>query len=252
MEGYSNHFIENNAKVLRLYADQWVKDPLHQWSRQWEYPFVYSKILKGTIANKTAMNILDAGSGITFFPYFLKSRLELIKIFCSDIDLDLNNLFSSLNERSGQAIEFINTDLENIPFEDESLDIVYCISVIEHTGNYLRIVDEFYRVIKPGGKLLITFDISLDGTANLSPAESEILLEYVYSKFKRNDATPTLQTLLSNSDIVTTKYVYKVDPNLLPWTRKSVLRKSLKSIIKKQPIKKYPYPFSFYCVEGTK
>jgi ubiquinone/menaquinone biosynthesis C-methylase UbiE len=252
MERFSNNFIENNAKVLRHYAHKWVKDPFHQWSRQWEYAFVYSRVLNSIIANRAIMNILDAGSGITFFPYFLKSKLDPINMICCDIDYDLKDLFGNINKSSSQSIGFINTNLENIPCKDESLDIVYCISVIEHTENFSRIIDEFYRVIKTGGKLLITFDISLDGTAKLSPTESEFLLEYVLSKFKVIEGLPNLQTLLSKSDIFSTKHAYKINPKLLPWTLRSILSKTFKSMITRTPIKKYPYLFSFYCLEGIK
>ena len=69
MENYSNSFIKTNKLLLYPYIQKWIKDPFHQWSRQWEYPYVYSQIssIKGNL------EILDAGSGVTFLPFFIAS-----------------------------------------------------------------------------------------------------------------------------------------------------------------------------------
>jgi len=40
------------------------------------------------------------------------------------------------------------------PFDDNSVDVVYIRSFIEHLRFPLRYVEEAYRVLKPGGKLL--------------------------------------------------------------------------------------------------
>lgn len=47
-------------------------------------------------------------------------------------------------------------DLENepLPFEDNSLDVVYSKSVVEHFYYPERLVREMYRVLKPGGQIL--------------------------------------------------------------------------------------------------
>ena len=36
-----------------------------------------------------------------------------------------------------------------------TLDILCCMSVLEHTDNYAQIVNEFARVLKPGGRLVV-------------------------------------------------------------------------------------------------
>src|SRR5690606_20253176 len=44
MEAFSSAFLIRNKQHLESYSKKWVPDPLHQWSRQWEYPFVYERI----------------------------------------------------------------------------------------------------------------------------------------------------------------------------------------------------------------
>jgi len=47
-------------------------------------------------------------------------------------------------------------DAEEMPYEDESFDAVYTFGVIHHSPNTEKIVDEIYRILKPGGRAIIT------------------------------------------------------------------------------------------------
>jgi SAM-dependent methyltransferase len=46
-------------------------------------------------------------------------------------------------------------DIHDIPLESESVDAIFCIAVLEHVRNPLKAMEEMYRVLKPGGKILI-------------------------------------------------------------------------------------------------
>lgn len=45
--------------------------------------------------------------------------------------------------------------LEDLPFAAETLEGVYCDSVFEHIADPRKVCAEFYRVLKPGGRVLI-------------------------------------------------------------------------------------------------
>ncbi|MEM1264222.1 MAG: class I SAM-dependent methyltransferase [Pseudomonadota bacterium] len=45
---------------------------------------------------------------------------------------------------------------ERLPLDDDSVDFVVCQEGIEHVPNQLFVLEEFNRVLKPGGKLLLT------------------------------------------------------------------------------------------------
>lgn len=47
-------------------------------------------------------------------------------------------------------------DITNIPEADASFDIILCSEVFEHLPDPLKAVDEFARLLKPGGKLIVT------------------------------------------------------------------------------------------------
>jgi SAM-dependent methyltransferase len=47
-------------------------------------------------------------------------------------------------------------DIESMSFPDASFDAVICLEVFEHVGNPFRAAAEIKRVLKPGGRLLLT------------------------------------------------------------------------------------------------
>ena len=154
MEQFSNDFLSTNREILFNYVKKWAKDPFHQWSRQWEYPFVLNRIQQ-IINDESKNKILDAGSGVTFFPYYLKMKFKTSHIYCCDYDKMLAPIYEQINVERSENIGFSNADLRNLPYEDESFNVVYCISVLEHTDSYKQIIDEFFRILLPGGKLIV-------------------------------------------------------------------------------------------------
>jgi SAM-dependent methyltransferase len=50
----------------------------------------------------------------------------------------------------------IVSDITDIPVEDESFDALLCTEVLEHVPDAVAALNEFSRVLKPGGILLIT------------------------------------------------------------------------------------------------
>jgi ubiquinone/menaquinone biosynthesis C-methylase UbiE len=46
-------------------------------------------------------------------------------------------------------------DAEHLPFGNNTFDVVYSFGVLHHTPNTQKSIDEVYRVLKPGGRILI-------------------------------------------------------------------------------------------------
>lgn len=247
MEKFSEVFILRNKKELQEYIYKWVEDPLHQWSRQWEYPYVFSKIINTVENNNVKTNILDAGSGVTFFPYFLKNKINNSSIFCCDNDKSLDSIYQKINDKTKDTLKFSNTDLRDLNFENESFDIIYCISVIEHIKNYERVVEELYRVLKLGGSLIVTFDISTDGLHDISIEKASELLSY-FNKIFKDDYTKIidLKSEVKASEIFTTITARDLNGKLLPWKRFSLDR--VKSFIRNKKFSSFPPSLTVFCL----
>ena len=71
--------------------------------------------------------------------------------------------YIKLIEKYGLVQAFVTlvpTFDENLPFPDESFDWAVCWNVIDHTPDSQLLVDEIWRVMKPGSKLY--FEVHFD------------------------------------------------------------------------------------------
>jgi ubiquinone/menaquinone biosynthesis C-methylase UbiE len=75
----------------------------------------------------------------------------------TDLDLSAGHLaLAQENFRlRGLKGRFIHHDAEGMPFNDNEFDVVYSNGVIHHTPNTRQVVEEMYRVLKPGGKVIV-------------------------------------------------------------------------------------------------
>jgi SAM-dependent methyltransferase len=125
-------------------------------SKQWEYPWALENAGLGLDSR-----VLDVGCGASILPVYL-DRLGHRVVAC-DIDLDWDLV--------GQTpIPYLKADLLNLPFENAQFEAVFCISVIEHLARDRMVgaLWELHRVLRPGGRLLLTTDFYEDHRASLT------------------------------------------------------------------------------------
>ena len=111
-------------------------------------------------------------------PYQLKS-LELIDQYPDGIVVDLgagNPKFSFPNVCQIEIRKYPHTDIvtagEKIPLENNSVDAVISEAVLEHVKNPFTYVAEIFRILKPGGKVVLdsAFMQPLHGYPHRRPA----------------------------------------------------------------------------------
>nr|AGS49681.1 hypothetical protein [uncultured bacterium esnapd14] len=222
VERYSDGFLAAHRTAIGPYSRKWVADPLHQWSRQWEYPFTLSRIT-AELAHRPAgepVRILDAGSGVTFLPFLLAESFPQATLCCCDWDSSLGTIFGAIGEGRSARVEFVAADLHELPFAPAEFDLVYSISVLEHTDRRPAIVHEFHRVLKPGGKLILTFDLPAEPSADDGTAD---MLSALAESFD-GDTDPLRDW--ASADRLTTSYAATLDRRLLPWRHPLLYRLS--------------------------
>ena len=89
------------------------------------------------------MNILDAGCGTGALLQELQQYGECYGIDSAQQAVDFCRERSVAHVRLG--------DVSNIPFADNSFDVVLALDVLEHLENDVRAIQETKRVLKPGG-----------------------------------------------------------------------------------------------------
>ncbi|WP_123658834.1 SAM-dependent methyltransferase [Salinisphaera japonica] len=98
------------------------------------------------------------------------------------------NLSEVQNERGrGQTAErglsdrvsIVDGNFENIPYDNDSFDVVWSQDAMLHSGNRTRVLDEAVRVLKPGGVFVFTDPMMADDCPDgvLGPVLDRIQLE---------------------------------------------------------------------------
>jgi SAM-dependent methyltransferase len=106
--------------------------------------------LKTADASKLAKG-LEAGCGDASFTQALSEYVE--KMYATDI----SSAQILENRKRFPAIEFSVHDLSGpLPFADEFFDCVWCSEVLEHLFDPLFALKQYWRVLRPTGKLLVT------------------------------------------------------------------------------------------------
>lgn len=253
---FDEAFSRDYAGLVRRHALRWGKHVMRHWSRRWEYPYVAERVaaLAGGHPGDRQLAVLDAGSGVTFMPYYLCDRRRDLRITCVDSVGSYQQAFERINRAVGaDAVTFIPAKLQDMPLEPDSFDAIYCVSVLEHTGDYAAVLDEMLRVLRPGGELILTFDISLDGKDDISPALTRELLGMILQRFQcpsDTDPLAELDRLGEPMTILSTDAVRTVDPSLLPW--KWPMLKSLYDVLRGRGWTGGFFSLACYCLHARK
>ena len=104
--------------------------------------------------NKKAKNplVLDVGTGPANVPIRMVRRLPSAVIVAMDLSLNMLERARQniANEKLGESILLVSADAQNLPFKDNSFDLVYSHSMFHHLVDPLIAVKGIIRVAKQG------------------------------------------------------------------------------------------------------
>lgn len=103
--------------------------------------------IRSAISNRqSAIGILDVGCGTG-------ANLEMLKQFGEAEGVDVSD--DALEFCKAKGLKVHKGLAENLPFADESFDLVTALDVVEHLDDDIAGLKEMNRVLKPDGKTLI-------------------------------------------------------------------------------------------------
>ena len=133
----------------KLAIEHWNKSPLFisEEERYSMYPWLYQA---AEFKEHAGERVLEIGCGTG------SDLLQFAKhgAHATGIDITPEHLRLA-QERVGQLAEVREAEATSLPFPDESFDYVYSHGVLHHIENPRRVVDEIFRVLKPGGRFNI-------------------------------------------------------------------------------------------------
>lgn len=172
--------------LFRSATYKWPLDALHNWSRVWEYPYVYLQMRKFRQAQGAShlAKVADIGSGVTFFPFSI-ARLGF-DVICADPDsvcsADFARACPVVDQDPGK-VEFRLIETSSLPFGDSECDAVYCLSVLEHIENFENTILEISRILRDKGLFFLTIDLDLQGNSQIGVRPYRSLVESLRESF---------------------------------------------------------------------
>ena len=122
-----------------------------------ECNMLYDRMAKEIAYNylKDCNYVLDVGTGSGRFAIYLAQRG--INVIAVDSSKEMVKIAQKKAQREGcqHRIQFIVSDIENLPFKDKSFDGVCSIFVLIHFAYRDYAVSELSRVLKPGGIMVL-------------------------------------------------------------------------------------------------
>jgi ubiquinone/menaquinone biosynthesis C-methylase UbiE len=162
--GLQDHTALNNERFS--WSERITEKPVFYAARLWEFPYA---ILAGEL--KPGMKVADVGCGNTPFTAYLAKVVGGSNVTGYDPDYIVDDAVvghSHFGARKSYinalGIHFHNDGMTKLTAPDESFDVVYCISVLEHVDDIevkQKGIAEMARLVKPGGKLILTFDVGI-------------------------------------------------------------------------------------------
>lgn len=106
-----------------------------------------------------AASLLDAGCGDgRFLAGIARLPDRPARLVGTDISGRILETAARWAARDGFTAELVQANLEQLPFPDGEFDVVLCVQAIEHLLDPQAGLDELARVVRPGGRLILSTD----------------------------------------------------------------------------------------------
>ena len=194
-----------------FYERYWGQQPAFKGEGNTEIPPEWNeenleRILK-FCSDKIQGRVLDVGCGDGFFTSQILQRFNLKNVY----GLDISSKAVDLARLKHPEINFQQSALNHIPEETNSIDSITMIEVIEHLVDIEGTLKELFRVMKPGGILLIA-------TTDFNWLKQVIIAIFFFEKYFyptnphiRFFKKSTLADILSKNGFSIIKYAWNGD-----------------------------------------
>jgi len=119
----------------------------HRYTKEWHIP------IAADFAAARGLKLLEIGCGLgTDGAQFSEAGADYTGVDLTDAAVELARKRFELSNLPGT---FQTADAENLPFPDESFDLVYSHGVLHHTPDTAKAIGEVHRVLRRGGRAMV-------------------------------------------------------------------------------------------------
>jgi len=98
--------------------------------------------------------ILDVGCGIGYISNWLSSETNG-NVFGVDLSESVNVAYEHFSKKSIQNLQFIQADIAELPFKENTFDLIICKEMIHHTPEPRKIFGKLIKFLKKNGSIFI-------------------------------------------------------------------------------------------------
>ena len=152
-------------------------------------PTVLGSIKEGDV-------VLDLGSGAGFDAFLAAKKVgKSGKVIGVDMTEEMINKARSLATKYDYAnVEFRLGDIENLPVENGSIDVIISNCVINLAPDKSKVFNEAYRVLRKGGKIYLSDIVLLKELSDKQKNDKELLSGCVAGALLKNDYLHKIET----------------------------------------------------------
>lgn len=146
----------SSARVKKIFTDiAWKYERFNKLSSFGQYrSWLRTLIDKSPITSETLMLDIAGGTGdVTFTACARKQPKSIVLSDYTPAMLEVAQSRLDAGEANGVPVELAVVDGQDIPYEDESFDVITMSYGIRNMPERERALSEMYRVMKPGGAL---------------------------------------------------------------------------------------------------
>jgi len=192
--------------------------------------------------------VLDLGSGAGFDCFLAAAKVgQAGRVIGVDMTPEMIEKARDIASKDDYAnVEFRLGEIENLPLEDNSVDVVISNCVINLSANKARVFQEIYRVLKPHGRVAIS-DVAL---LKELPEKTRISLEAYVGCVAGAMLIDKYKEVVEASGVKDVKVTIQGSSICLdPDTKDPIGRAKLDSLEEGQSLHDYVVSA---CIEGTK
>lgn len=147
-----------------------VIDPKNTDNRKNKYiDYIHKQAVKSILPTIHNLDVLDFGCGSGRFSIILSSKAR--NVIALDITSEMIQV--AKEENGAKNIHYSMIDGSHLPLKDGSIDFILTVWVLQYAARgqevYRKIIEEFKRVLKPGGRLFALEQVSFADESKLLP-----------------------------------------------------------------------------------
>lgn len=198
-----------------------------------EHVYRYEHVIKNA---KKGIVVLDLACG-TGYGSSMLSEIQENRIIGGDISDEALKIAESKYKKHN--LSFQKLDGTALHFTDNYFDVITSFETIEHLSEYNKLVSEFHRVLKPGGKLFLSTPNSL-----VTSPDGNVKNPFHVQEFNPDELSQILKNVFRSVKLTGQRYTRYDNKNSLKFR----IARFLEKFFYMRGIRKLPVKFQNYFI----